>query len=462
MLVVISTKIVSCNQIRLSRKIAVVSCFAPRLLIVGVAVTRLVWLYPLATQHGHQHRVWEPMIASQIQICVSIITASIPFVMPYCRDLYGRLHASTLKASRRFQDEENTYSRSSLWFRRHHKSRDINPQNSSTEGAPGYELLPKSSPYISSARPTSPRSTTGLQLSPEEKANVRGLNIYIPHRSPKKQSNELVSPRSQSSGIWSPWTTSPQALLLHSFVPSRKAPIPPPRKPCFSPPSPSSCYSSRSATPTLSTPHTQFSFLSPLEQSIVGTPQPERKTSILLGKRSSKVLRPTKEHSIPHFSAKLSPRIPPPSGAFSHKPSQNVQMPRSRINSHIKTAPSSILTKGKSRPGSIQDLTSPMGAAIHSWFDSPNTQRLPQFSPLSPSSARDSFDQHMVSPTEPIGMPTYPLFTHTRSPARSTMFINEPSLSHSLYYLSRAPEMNATPLVRDVRNNPCVVVHKML
>jgi hypothetical protein len=447
-------------QLQLSRKIAVVSCFAPRLLVIGAALVRLIWLYPIIPQQPHQYRIWDPLIASQVQVLLSIATASIPFMVPYCRGLGGRLQRSTsTKPSMHLSGEKVGHRILPIWFRRHCKSRDAGMRNPGPDDFGRYELVPRRSPNVPFARSMTRLSTAKLQTSPEKQRSVKGLNIYIPRGSSLgKPSQELISPRTQSSGMLSPWSTSPQALLQHSFVPSRKAPTPPLKTPCLSPSTSGFSHTSRRDILALGTPRNQRSLVSRSLQSTTAYTQPQEITSPVLTDPRSRNMKFTADYAIEESPTGLSPRTPQLRGRLSAEPPQCIQPPKFSLKARLQTSPLSTLNENNVRPGSDQDLTSPMGAAINGWFSGPHSERLPQFSPLSPSSARDSSDQYTFTPVESLRMPAYPLFSHTRSPAKSNVFLDEPSPSHSLYYASRASDTGYMPPIRDLRNSPRVII----
>lgn len=444
--------IVAALQMPLCRKMAVISCFSPRLLVIAGTIVRTIWVYPTIPQRHDHHRIWEPLVAMQVHLCMSIITASIPFMVPYCRELSHRLQGSTSKRSSMHLQDKTVGHPTSIWFRRHLRNSDAVMRNSDPEGATHYELIPRVSPGIPFARSTSPMASGALQMSPKQKSTVKGLNIHIPHRSSLgRRSHELVSSRTQSSGMLSPWSTSPQALLTHSFVPSRKAPIPPPKTPRLGPLTPTSFYSDDSDTPPSTASRNELSLVSRHEQSrtIFTTPQASPYLSPGTSVSGDK-------HSVTGHSTASPKRL------LYGQPSQRIQLPKFSSSPRLQTPAFSTPNQSNARPRSIEDLVSPMGTAINGWFNSPDSERLHQFSPLSPSRARDSSSEHGFSPIESPYMPKYPLFSHTRSPARSNVFLNEPSSSHSFYHTSLALETGRMPPIRDVRSSPRVVVRDVM
>ncbi|ENI05566.1 hypothetical protein COCC4DRAFT_102584, partial [Bipolaris maydis ATCC 48331] len=182
-LVTIPINIVASLQMPFCRKMAVVSCFSPRLLVISGTIVRTIWVYPTIPQQHDHHRIWEPLVAMQVHLCMSIITASIPFMVPYCRELSHRLQGPTSTRSSMHLQDKKVGHPTSIWFRRHLKNKDTVMRNSDPEGAAHYELVPRVSPGIPFARSTSPMASGALQMSPKQKSSVKGLNIHIPHRS---------------------------------------------------------------------------------------------------------------------------------------------------------------------------------------------------------------------------------------------------------------------------------------
>ncbi|KAH6865733.1 hypothetical protein BKA58DRAFT_320778, partial [Alternaria rosae] len=187
-IIMLSVHLVVNLQVRLSRKLAVIACFVPRVLVLSVAIVRLVLLYP-ATLHGDpQYRLWVPAIISQAHVCLSIATASIPYMVPFFKGMDGDLRRTHSTKSRlHLIDEETGRSRSSLWFRRHNKTKALELWDPTADAVVPYNRVPQLSPYIPAPRPLSPLSPPRPQTPLGKQASVRGLNIYIPCRDPRRQ-----------------------------------------------------------------------------------------------------------------------------------------------------------------------------------------------------------------------------------------------------------------------------------
>ncbi|KAJ4377764.1 hypothetical protein N0V83_000594 [Neocucurbitaria cava] len=66
-IIMLSVNLVAYLKVRFSSKVAVVACFAPRLLVISAALIRLIWLYPITPHSDPQYRLWLPSIMTQVQ-----------------------------------------------------------------------------------------------------------------------------------------------------------------------------------------------------------------------------------------------------------------------------------------------------------------------------------------------------------------------------------------------------------
>ncbi|KAF1829860.1 hypothetical protein BDW02DRAFT_127647 [Decorospora gaudefroyi] len=466
-IIMLSVNLVAYLQVQLSRKVAVVACFAPRVLVLAVALVRLIWLYPITPHSDPQYKLWLPAIISQVQVCLSIATASVPYMVPFFRGLDGNLRRTQSTKSRiHLIDEESGRSTSSLWFRRHKKARGLDLWDPSADTENDYERVPQVSPYLPFPRPMTPLSPPRLQTSPGRQASVRGLNIYIPFRDPRRQrSLDWASPRTESSCALSPSCTSPQALLMQSFVPSRKAPSPPAKIHSPNPPASSvytnSVYSTRAPTPPASAPLTQRFSLFPPQRSPSVSPQPGQSPSTSTAIPPIRAMRSQPVSSTAKHPGAPSPRSPPSHTRFPIRSSSRAKPPKFSTTTHLQTPPLLSTLGGHSpRPGSIQDLTSPMGAALNNYFDSAEPAAPPR-SPTAPppSSLQQQRNHHIVTPTNTSRTPTSPPKTHTRSPTVGEMLRDDLYLPpQDLLRTTRNSRSATLPSVRDVRSSPRIVV----
>jgi len=456
----LSIHLVAYLQVRLSRKFAVIACFAPRMLVLILAIVRLVLLFP-ATLHGDpQYRLWVPAIVSQAHVCLSIATASIPYMVPFFKGMDGDLRRTHSTKSRlHLIDEETGRSRSSLWFRRHNKTKALELWNPTADAVVPYNRVPQLSPFIPAPRPLSPLSPPRPQTPLGKQASVRGLNIYIPCRDPRRQrSLDWASPRTESSGVLSPSCASPQALLPQSFIPSRKAPSPPTKIYSPRPTSSSSCYSSRTPTPALTTPYAERFSLFPAQSSSSVSPQPQYSPSRVPPIRAMRSQTISTSVRSPDPSVTKSPSGP---GTLITRSSSRAQPRKFSTTTHLQTPPLMTTYEGTGiRPGSIQDLTSPMGAAINGWFSSAKTDYPSPSSPMeAPPNWQPKTDQYELSPMRSVAHPRSPPPSHMRSHARADIPHDAPPLRspHDTLLHTRASRSQTIPAVRDVRHNPRIV-----
>ncbi|EFQ88355.1 hypothetical protein PTT_15798 [Pyrenophora teres f. teres 0-1] len=187
-IVMISVNLVAYIQVPLSQKVAVITCFLPRVLVLGAALIRLIWLYPAAPYNIPEYRLWIPIILSQAQLFLSIVTGSIPFMVPFFKNLDVSLRTPCLATKRdRLVNHSLARSASSLWFRRSRKSKALALWDPGAETSTQYKLAPQASPCIPTPRPLAPLSPSVIPSSPYGKSSLRGLNIYIPHRNLQRQ-----------------------------------------------------------------------------------------------------------------------------------------------------------------------------------------------------------------------------------------------------------------------------------
>ncbi|KAI1536625.1 Atrophin-1 multi-domain protein [Pyrenophora tritici-repentis] len=434
-IVMISVNLVAYIQVPLSQKVAFITCFLPRVLVLGAALIRLIWLYPTTPQSLPEYRLWIPVIISQAQLFLSIATASIPYMVPFFKNLDVNLRTPYLATKRdRLANHRLGPSASSLWFRRSRKPKDLALWDPGAETSAQYKLAPQASPCLPTPRPLTPLSPQVIPSLPNSKSSVRGLNIYIPHRDPQRQrSIDRGSPRTESSGVLSPTCTSSQSMLLQSFIPARKAPCPPKKVQSPGSATPSSCYSSWAPTPVPVLPRAERFSLFPPQYQHYGSQQPHR-TPV-----TSPVppFRPVRSQTVSGVASKPNPSVndarPAPSP-------DHARPPKFATTRHLYAPPLKMPSEKEIvRPGSIQDLTSPMGAAINSWFSNTEVEHIPA-SPMCPPLA-----VHNKTPG------------HMRSPARVNISHHEPRPPGELLQMDRDIRSQCLPTVRDVRNSPHIV-----
>jgi hypothetical protein len=82
-IIMMSVNLVAYLKVELGRKIAVVACFAPRIFVIGAAISRLIYLFPITPRDNPKFDLWIPLICAQVQVCLSVSTACIPYMKPF-------------------------------------------------------------------------------------------------------------------------------------------------------------------------------------------------------------------------------------------------------------------------------------------------------------------------------------------------------------------------------------------
>lgn len=90
----LSVDLVAHLRVRMSRKLAVVACFAPRLLVVAAAVVRAIYLYQVSPHDNPEYDLWITTICTQVHVSTSICTACIPYIAPFFKSLQGNIWRS--------------------------------------------------------------------------------------------------------------------------------------------------------------------------------------------------------------------------------------------------------------------------------------------------------------------------------------------------------------------------------
>ncbi|KAI0536259.1 hypothetical protein GGR58DRAFT_475761 [Xylaria digitata] len=113
-LIILASIVIVWNvNVSFSRKLIVVGCFAPRLLVAAAATSRLVFLVPISPNGSWAWRSWIPVVTTEVQICLSIATACVPSVKPlFAAVEAGVWHADDLR--RRGLSLEDLHSRGYL------------------------------------------------------------------------------------------------------------------------------------------------------------------------------------------------------------------------------------------------------------------------------------------------------------------------------------------------------------
>ncbi|KAH7127207.1 hypothetical protein B0J11DRAFT_505914 [Dendryphion nanum] len=225
-LVMLSVNLVAYLRVRLSRKLIVVACFAPRILVIVAALARLVFLFPITPHDNPEFNLWIPVVCTQVHVCLSIATACIPYIKPIFEALDGS-DARRRKVSSTRNNVEAAY------LQGHRKGAEVYSFDSTPSLK--YNRTPDVSPRVPSLAPLSPltppryNSPAASSKSPSSRSpSERGLKLQIPPSLPQPTiTTELISPQTASSYALSPECLSPQPLL--SPLSPVREPSPPPR-----------------------------------------------------------------------------------------------------------------------------------------------------------------------------------------------------------------------------------------
>lgn len=226
-IIMLSVNLVAYLKVRLSTKIAVVACFAPRVLVIGAALVRLIYLFPVSPHNNPAFALWIPIICTQAQSCLTIVTACIPYVRPFFDTAESGIRRLSQVRSRRGTDEESSYGcLSAAYFRGYKRAHD----NSIATTELTYSALGRASdisPRIPSPAPLSPLITPGSTSARSSRVpSERGLRLQIPERTVHSDRAEFASPQTASSLALSPACISPYPLLAsRSPVPLHPSPV---------------------------------------------------------------------------------------------------------------------------------------------------------------------------------------------------------------------------------------------
>lgn len=228
-IIMLSINLVAYVKVKLSRKIIAVACFAPRLLVIGAALARLVYLFPVTPRDNPAFNLWVPTICTQVQVCLSISTACIPYMKLFFEGEEAR--ADRLDELRRkglTSHDFNILPESGYTSLKTHKkgkegySIDSTVANSLLK----YERTPDVSPRIPTPTPMSPLITPRWATPASSKASSRNpslkrnhsLRVNIPPPVP-------VVPRIPSTvEVTSP---TPQTASSHALSPEYLSPLSP-------------------------------------------------------------------------------------------------------------------------------------------------------------------------------------------------------------------------------------------
>ncbi|GAP90613.1 hypothetical protein SAMD00023353_4800750 [Rosellinia necatrix] len=113
LVILVSILIVWNLRLAVPHKLVVIGCFAPRLLVTVAAIVRLAFLVPIRPDDFWAWKSWAPVVITELQLCLSIVTACIPSIKPLFEAIEaGVWHADDLR--RRGLSLEDLHSRGYL------------------------------------------------------------------------------------------------------------------------------------------------------------------------------------------------------------------------------------------------------------------------------------------------------------------------------------------------------------
>ncbi|KAF1359303.1 hypothetical protein EJ07DRAFT_156206 [Lizonia empirigonia] len=232
-IVMLSVDLVAHLRVRITRKFAVVACFAPRLLVVAAALVRAVYLYQV-TPHGNpEYDLWISTICTQAHVCASICTACIPYMVPFFKSLQASIWRSysTRSWTARSRSAHLSGTPPNVLRKREANIRFESPK-SFTSLIKEPERVSIVSPRIPSPTPISPFmpppiSTLRLptvSLNASGVRTARGLSVSgTLYDSESGQLFEMVSLQTAMSYVPSPIEPPAKARLSSSVASSRAA-----------------------------------------------------------------------------------------------------------------------------------------------------------------------------------------------------------------------------------------------
>jgi len=501
-IVMLSVNLVAYLSLKRSSKIAIVTCFAPRFLVTGVALARLIYLYPI-TPHDHpEFKLWLPVIFTQVQSCISIATACIPYMRPYFDSAEFGTWRGDPRRSRHVTIDRDSYGCCSISYLRGYKrarghsgpSTAITTVDARTPGvSPRIPSPPPLSPLEAPEIPASRTESSASSRSPSE----RGLRLHIPSQAARStHSTDVPSPQTASSIALSPtWVSQHPLVSTIPLTPMRRESQPPP-------PSPNLAVADRfdgNPGPSRLNPPRRFSLFPPQRTQYTPLPQlythPSQVLSTILSESSSDrintltMMTPTAETRTPTSSHPPRPRpsfpTQPPSrltrlanddplrtramavtaemavpapiaapapvmhDAHSPRPPYRTQMsphvPRTTLSS-----PRSIPSNYQHTPPTFGSPTSPSG--------NPYAYSTTSLSPSSPTSPQRQRNMRILSPhnssrRDQISSPVSPA-----TPPTPLMFWRDGA--HAGPGWEDVPLEPVKPVIRDARSSPRIVVQR--
>ncbi|KAF2279767.1 uncharacterized protein EI97DRAFT_440060 [Westerdykella ornata] len=446
-IIMLSVNLVAYLNIEFSRKAAIVACFAPRILVISVALVRLVYLYPITPHDKPEFKLWVPAICSLVHVSLSISTACLPFMKRF----FDAGESTRRRGKNDWKPRGLRGDKASKLFARPKRGQKLHSIDSSVPK----QRSPDVSPRIPTPAPLSPlappvySSPRATPLSSKASSKSPSLRLHIPPSQPRKTvTSDLISPQTASSAALSPQCLSPyspQPLLSpHGISPIRE-PTPPP--PLYSPrPTVSGSHYGRTAksSPNLnlrnSPPSPRFSlFPSPATGRYVVVPQNRRPQAQKYPIRTSSLRqRPDSRRATVKFAVAPNPASASPSTTISSSryskptPTQSIGTTPSIPSYYLHTPPTS---NPPSFP--VPQPPSPHRQRNQRILSPRNSSHKDQISPVSPSSSN-------TAPTPPRTPLTF--WRDDTSPENAAL-----NTAASEMQANRPWEIEQMPVVQDVR-----------
>ncbi|KAF2192970.1 hypothetical protein K469DRAFT_652714 [Zopfia rhizophila CBS 207.26] len=497
-IIMLSVNLVAYLQVKLSRKVTVVACFAPRVLVIGASLARLIYLFPINSHDDPEFNLWVPVVCTQVQVCLSISTACIPYMKPFFEGVEaGVWRAGDLRRKGMTVDALYAYgSKSARYQKGHAKGKE--PYSMDSVGTtPRFGRTPDVSPQIPSPELPSPLTAPRLTPPPNSRASSsrspseRGLRLHIPPTH-VRTTTDIASPQTASSHALSPQCWSPRPLLS-PFPPSPTRPLPPPKGPQSL--IPSSHYGSPDLN-TLSPPSSSTHPLLPPVRIPTFPRPPSSQYSQTPGLPSSQFNKnpppPIPRLQIPRSNSRnrisvhrMAPKTPsysliPPQPRYQQPPNtppkQTSRSPQNRSRNQGPLPPTPQNRSRKPTPL----LPTPPNSTPQSQSRNPSPQ--PQMYSSQPWSSRPPTPQKLYAPQSPVSPPSPSRVRNLRvlspqnssrngqgvmdpkspgSPPTPLTFWREESSGESVG-TSAGAGLKGTrwPIIKDVRSSPRIVVNQ--
>lgn len=480
-IIMLSVNLVAYLKVKLARKFLVIACFAPRLLVIGAALARLIYLYPVDPHDNPQFHLWVPVICTQVQVCLTISTACIPYMKPFFEGVEaGVWRVDDVRRKGMTGTDIYAYG-SGGYLNAHKKGKEAYSMDSTVANSLRYGRTPDVSPRIPSPAPLSPltppqynsSNSSNSSRSPSE----RGLRLHIPPPGTRvTPSSDVTSPQTASSIALSPNCLSPQPLLSPPRTSPNRGPSPPPRSHSPRPLVSSSHYGSPDPNSNLdpkllSPPRTpdpstfpQPPSASPGRYSLI--PQVYPTPPPIIPRPTSQHRKRVSMHRMPPNTAQprvSKPQFPPRSSSrqrSSSTPKYGVAPDPSN------PSPSATIPSYYTKTPPTQSMGSPPSIPSY-YIKTPPTSNPATFPPTTPPSPQRRRNQRILSPQNSSRREQISPVSPGSPPTPMTFWREDTSSSSggatsagSAIRTQRPWEVDEMPIVQDARSSPRIVIQR--